>query len=46
MDRIDGKVPQATIVQGDADQPVRYVKVSRKAANVEERIASQTPALA
>jgi hypothetical protein len=40
MDRIDGKVPQATILQGDAEQPVRYVEVPRKAANAEEWIAS------
>jgi hypothetical protein len=46
MDRIDGKVPQATILQGDAEEPVRYVEVPRKAANTEEWIASQAPALA
>jgi hypothetical protein len=46
MDRIDGKVPQATILQGDAEEPVRYVEVPRKAANAEEWIASQAPALA
>jgi hypothetical protein len=39
-------VPQATILQGDAEQPVRYVEVPRKAANAEEWIASQGPALA
>jgi hypothetical protein len=46
MDRIDGKVPQATILQGDAEEPVRYVEVPRKAANAEEWIASQAPVLA
>jgi hypothetical protein len=46
MDRIDGKVPQATILQGDAEQPVRYCEVPRKAANTEEWIASHAPTLA
>ena len=46
MDRIDGKVPQSTILQGDAEEPVRYVEVPRKVANAEEWIASQAPALA
>src|SRR4029434_9374213 len=46
MDRIDGKVPQATILQGDAEEPVRYVEVPRKAANAEEWIASHAPVLA
>jgi hypothetical protein len=45
MDRIDGKVPQATILQGDAEEPVRYVEVPRKAANAKEWIACQGPAL-
>jgi hypothetical protein len=34
------------VLQGDAEQPVRYVEVPRKAANAEEWIASQAPALA
>jgi hypothetical protein len=46
MDRIDGKVPQATILQGDAEQPVRYVEVPRKAANADEWLKMQTPVLA
>jgi hypothetical protein len=46
MDRIDGKVPQATILQGDAEAPVRYVEVPRKAANADEWLQMQTPALA
>jgi hypothetical protein len=46
MDRIDGKVPQATILQGDVEQPVRYVEVPRKAANADEWLQMQTPALA
>jgi hypothetical protein len=46
MDRIDGKVPQATILQGDEETPIRYVEVPRKATNAEEWIASQGPALA
>jgi hypothetical protein len=46
MDRIDGKVPQATILQGDEETPIRYVEVPRKATNAEEWIASQVPALA
>jgi hypothetical protein len=46
MDRIDGKVPQATILQGDAEQPVRYCEVPRKAANADEWLQMQTPVLA
>jgi hypothetical protein len=46
MDRIDGKVPQATILQGDAEEPVRYVEVPRKAANADEWLQMQTPATA
>jgi hypothetical protein len=46
VDRIDGKVPQATILQGDEETPIRYVEVPRKATNAEEWIASQGPALA
>jgi hypothetical protein len=46
MDRIDGKVPQATILQGDAEEPVRYVEVPRKAANADEWLQQQVPALA
>jgi hypothetical protein len=46
IDRIDGKVPQATILQGDEETPIRYVEVPRKATNAEEWIASQGPALA
>jgi hypothetical protein len=42
----DAIPPQATILQGDAEQPVRYVEIPRKAANAEEWIASQAPALA
>jgi hypothetical protein len=45
MDRIDGKVPQATILQGDADEPVRYVEVPRKAASADEWLQMQTPSL-
>jgi hypothetical protein len=45
MDRIDGKVPQATVLQGDAEEPVRYVEVPRKAANTDEWLQMQTPAL-
>jgi hypothetical protein len=44
MDRIDGKVPQATILQGDAEEPVRYVEVPRKAANADDWLQMQTPA--
>jgi hypothetical protein len=46
MDRIDGKVPQATILQGCEEQPGRYVEVPRKAANADEWLKMQTPALA
>jgi hypothetical protein len=46
MDRIDGKVPQAKILQGDEEQPVRYAEVPRKAANADEWLQMQTPALA
>jgi hypothetical protein len=42
MDHIDGKVPQAMILQGDAEQPVRYVEVARKAANADEWLQMQT----
>jgi hypothetical protein len=37
-------VPYRGILQGDAEEPVRYVEVPRKAANAEEWIASQGPA--
>jgi hypothetical protein len=46
MDRIDGKVPQATIRQGDVEEPVRYVEVPRKAESAEAWLQQQTPALA
>jgi hypothetical protein len=46
MDRIDGKVPQATILQGDAEQPVRYVEVPRKAETADAWLQQQAPALA
>jgi hypothetical protein len=46
LDRIDGKVPQAMILQGDVEQPVRYVEVPRKAANADEWLQMQTPTLA
>jgi hypothetical protein len=45
-ERHDGKIPQATILQGDAEEPVRYVEVPRKAANADEWLKMQTPALA
>jgi hypothetical protein len=46
MDRIDGKVPQATILQGDAEEPVRHVEVPRKAESAKAWLQQQTPALA
>jgi hypothetical protein len=39
-DRTDGRVPQATILQGDADAPVRYAEVPRKAASTSEWLQS------
>jgi Family of unknown function (DUF5681) len=45
-ERHDGKVAQATILQGDAEAPVRYVEVPRKAANADEWLQMQTPARA
>jgi hypothetical protein len=37
MDRIDGKVPQATILQGDAEEPVRYVEAESAEAWLQQR---------
>jgi hypothetical protein len=34
------------VLQGDAEQPVRYVEVPRKAANADEWLKMQTPVLA
>jgi hypothetical protein len=45
-ERHDGKVAQATILQGDAEAPVRYVEVPRKAENAETWLLQQMPAVA
>jgi hypothetical protein len=37
---------KTTILQGDGEDSVRYIELPRKAANAEEWIASQAPALA
>jgi hypothetical protein len=45
-DRTDGRVPQGQIIMGDADQPVRYCEVPRKAASTSEWLQSIPDTLA
>lgn len=45
-ERHDGKIPQARILQGDEEQPVRYAEVPRKAPDAATWLQQQAPALA